>query len=142
MSGGTLEASGPPPGSVRPRQARCAPDIHEGKIRVPRDAQASRRPSRYPAGQRLVPAVARRLEEHRLPELVVAAVAGNQDVTHTATAPGSVAGRFIRARFPAHLRLAGPQLVTERAALRLVLEHRDGHLNDHALTSSYASMIT
>jgi hypothetical protein len=95
-----------------------------------------------PAGQRLVPAVVRRLEEHRLPELAVAAVAGDQDVPHAAAPPGSVAGRSAQARFPAHLRPAEPQLVTERTALRLVLEHRDGHLNDHALTSSYASMIT
>jgi hypothetical protein len=95
-----------------------------------------------PAGERLVPAVVRRLEEHRLPELVVAAVAGDQDVPHSAAAAGGFAGRFTWARFPAHLRLAGPQLVTERAVLGLVLEHRDGHLNDHALTSSYASMIT
>jgi hypothetical protein len=43
---------------------------------------------------------------------------------------------------PAHLRLARPQLVTERAALRLVLEQRNGHLNDHAWTSRNASMIT
>jgi hypothetical protein len=86
--------------------------------------------------------VVRWLEEHRLPELVVAAVTSDQDVTHATAAAGSFAGRFTQARLPAHLRLAGPQLVTERAALRLVLEHRDGHLNDHALTSSYASMIT
>jgi hypothetical protein len=32
--------------------------------------------------------------------------------------------------------------MTERAALWLILEHRDGHLDDHALTSSYASMTT
>jgi hypothetical protein len=32
--------------------------------------------------------------------------------------------------------------VTERAALCLVLEQRNGHLNDHALTSRYESMIT
>jgi hypothetical protein len=89
-----------------------------------------------------VPAVVRWLEEHRLPELVVAAVAGDQDVTHATAAPGSVAGRFTQARLPAHLRLAGPQLVTEWAAFRLILEHRDGHLNDHALTGSYASTIT
>jgi hypothetical protein len=31
--------------------------------------------------------------------------------------------------------------VTERAAFRLVLEHRDGHLNDHALTGGNTSMI-
>jgi hypothetical protein len=88
-----------------------------------------------------VPAVVRRFEEHRLPELVVAAVAGDQDVSHAAVAAGSFAGRFAQARFPAHLRLAGPQLVTERGALGLVLEHRDGHLNDQALTSGDTSMI-
>jgi hypothetical protein len=86
--------------------------------------------------------VVRRLEEHRLPEFVVAAVTGDQDVTHATAAPGSFAGRFTQARVPAHLRLAGPQLVTESAVLRFILEHRDGHLNDHALTSSYASTIT
>jgi hypothetical protein len=86
--------------------------------------------------------VVRRLEEHRLPELVAAAAAGDQDVPHAAAPAGSFAGRPAQARFPAHLRPAGPQLVTERAAFRLVLEHRDGHLNDQALTSSYASMIT
>jgi hypothetical protein len=32
--------------------------------------------------------------------------------------------------------------MTERAALWLVLEQRNGHLNDHALTSHYESMIT
>jgi len=32
--------------------------------------------------------------------------------------------------------------VTERAAFRLVLEQRNGHLNDHALTRCYASTIT
>ena len=46
------------------------------------------------------------------------------------------------ARRPAHLRLAGPQLMTERAALRLVLEQGNGHLNDHARTSRHASMMT
>jgi hypothetical protein len=46
-----------------------------------------------PAGKRLVPAAVRRLEEHRLPELVVAAVAGDQDVPHAATPAGSFAGR-------------------------------------------------
>jgi hypothetical protein len=95
-----------------------------------------------PAGKRLVPAVVRRLEEHRLPELVVAAVAGDQDVPHAAAAPGSFAGRFTQARFPAHLRLAGPQPVAERAALRLVLEKRNGNLNYRARTSHNASMIT
>jgi hypothetical protein len=72
----------------------------------------------------------------------VAAVAGDQDVAHAAAAAGRFAGRFTQARFPAHLRLAGPQLVTEWAVLGLILEHRDGHLNDHALTSSDASTTT
>jgi hypothetical protein len=72
----------------------------------------------------------------------VAAVAGDPDVSHAAAAPGRFPGRFAHARRPAHLRLAGPQLVTERAALRLVLEQRNGHLNDHARTSRNASMIT
>ena len=93
--------------------------------------------SRHPAGERPVPAVVRRFEEHRLPELVVAAVAGDPDVSHAAAAPGSLPGRLAEARRPAHLRLAGPQLVTERAAFRLVLEQRSGHLNDHALTSRH-----
>jgi hypothetical protein len=83
--------------------------------------------SGYPAGERLVPAVVRWLEEHGLPELGVAVVTGDQDVTHTAAAAGSFGGRFTQARLPAHLRLAGPQLVTEWAVLGLVLEHGDGH---------------
>jgi hypothetical protein len=53
-----------------------------------------------------VPAVVRRLEEHRLPELVVAAVAGDPDVSHAAAAPGGFPGRFADARRPAHLRLS------------------------------------
>ncbi len=89
-----------------------------------------------------MPAVVRRLEEHRLPELVVAAVARDPDVSHAAAAPGSLPGRFADARLPAHLRLAWPQLVTERAAFSLVLEQGSGHLNDHALTSRGESMIT
>jgi hypothetical protein len=97
--------------------------------------------SGYPAAERLVPVAVRRLEEHRLPELVMAAVAGDQDVTHATAALGSFAGRVAQARFPAHLRPSRPQWMTERAALRLVTEHRNGHLNDHALTSSPASTI-
>ena len=88
-----------------------------------------------------MPAVVRRLEEHCLPELVVAAVARDPDVSHAAAAPGSLAGRLAQARLPAHLRLTGPQLVTERAALWLVLEQRNGHLDDHAPTSRYESMV-
>jgi hypothetical protein len=89
-----------------------------------------------------VPAVVRWLVEHRLPELVVAAVAGDPDVSHAAASPGRLPGRLADARRPAHLHLAGPQLVTERAVLWLFLEQRNGHLNDHARTSGYASMIT
>jgi hypothetical protein len=88
-----------------------------------------------------VPAVVRRFEEHRLPELIVAAVTGDPDVSHAAAAPGRLPGRLAQARRPAHLRLAGPQLVTERAGFRLVLEQRSGHLNDHARASCHASMI-
>ncbi len=89
-----------------------------------------------------MPAVVRRLVEHRLAKVVVAAVTGDPDVSHAAAAPGRFPGRRADARRPAHLRLARPQRVTERAALRLVLEQRNGHLNDHARTSRNASMIT
>jgi hypothetical protein len=98
--------------------------------------------SRHPAGERPVPAVVRRLVEHCLPELVVAAVAGNPDMSHAAAVPCRLPGRRADARGPAHLRHARPQLVSERAALWLVLEQRNGHPNDHAQTSSNASMIT
>lgn len=89
-----------------------------------------------------MPDVVWRLEEHRLPELVVAAVAGDPDVSHAAVAPGRFPGRFADARRPAHLRLAGPQVMTERAALRLIFEQRYGCLNDHGLIGRYESMIT
>jgi hypothetical protein len=82
-----------------------------------------------------VPAVVRRLVEHRLAELVVAAVAGDPDVSHAAAASGRFPGRLADTRRPAHLRRTWPQLVTERALLRLVLEQRNKHLNDHARTS-------
>lgn len=98
--------------------------------------------SGHPAGERPVPAVVRWLVEHCLPELVVAAVALDPDVSHAAAAPGRFPGRLTDARRPAHLRHAGPQLMAERAALRFVLEQRNGHLNDHAVTSRYASTIT
>jgi hypothetical protein len=97
--------------------------------------------SGHPAGERPVPAVVRRFEEHRLPELVVAAGARDSDVSHAAAAPGSLPGRLAEARCPANLCLAGPQLVTERTGFRLVLEQRSGHLNDHSLTSCHESMI-
>ena len=97
--------------------------------------------SGHPAGKRPVSAVVRRLEEHRLPELVVAAVARDPDVSHAAAAAGRFPGRLADARLPAHLRPAGPQLMTERAALWLILEQGSGHLNDHVLASYGKSMI-
>ena len=52
-----------------------------------------------------MPAVVWRLEEHCLPELVVAAVARNPDVSHAAAAPGRFPGWLAEARCPAHPRL-------------------------------------
>ena len=72
----------------------------------------------------------------------MAAIAHDPDVSHAAAAPGRFPGRRADARCPAHLHLAGPQPVTERAALWLVLEQRNGHLNDHARTGRDASMTT
>ena len=40
---------------------------------------------------------------------------------------------------PPDLRHAGPQRVTERAALRLVIEHGYGHGDDHALPGDLQS---
>jgi hypothetical protein len=62
----------------------------------------------HPAGKRPLPAVVRRLVEHRLPELVVAAVARDPDVSHAAAAPGGLLGWLAEAWRPAHLRLTGP----------------------------------
>ena len=69
----------------------------------------------------------RRFKEHRPPELVIAGVAGDSHVSHAPAAPGSLACRRAYTRHPAHLALARPQLMAERAALRLVLEHGNGH---------------
>ena len=55
-------------------------------LAVVADALKAEDRSRHPAGERPVPAVVRRFEEHRLPELVVAAVAGDPDVSHAAAA--------------------------------------------------------
>jgi hypothetical protein len=97
--------------------------------------------SAHPACERPVPAVVRRFEEHGLPELLMATVARDPDVSHAAATPGRLPGRLAEARRPAHLRLAGPQPVTERTGLRFVLEQRSGHPNDHALTGCRESMI-
>ena len=67
---------------------------------------------------------------------------GEHHVPHAPSAYCGFPGRCADARLPAHLRLAGPELVTERAGFRLVLEQRNGHLNDHAQTSRHASIIT
>jgi hypothetical protein len=108
-------------------------------LAVVADALRLRIWSGHPAGERPVPAVVRRLEEHRLPELVVTAVARDANVSQGAAARGRFPGWFAGARHPAHLRLAWPQLMTERSELRLVIEQRSGHLRDHALTGHYAS---
>ena len=97
--------------------------------------------SGYPAGERPVPAVVRRFEEHRLPALVVAAVACDPDVSHAAAARGGFPGWLAEARCPAHLCLAGPQQVTERTGFRLILEQRNGYLNDHGPAGGHESMI-
>jgi len=49
--------------------------------------------SGHPAGERPVPAVVRRFEEHPLPQLLVAAGARDADVSHAAAAPGSLPAR-------------------------------------------------
>ena len=50
--------------------------------------------SGHPAGKGPVPDVVRRLEEHRLPELFMAAVACDPDASHAAAAPGRFPGRL------------------------------------------------
>jgi hypothetical protein len=57
----------------------------------------------------------------------MAGVADHPDVSHTPAALGSLPGRRADAGRPAHLCFAWPELMAERAALRLVLEHADGH---------------
>ena len=71
--------------------------------------------------------VVRRFVEHRLSELVVAGVAGYSHVSHTPATLGSLLSWHADARLPAHLSPARPELMTERAALRLVLEQGSGH---------------
>ena len=60
-------------------------------------------------------------------------------MTHTAAAFGSLQGCRADAGLPAHLGLAGPQLMTERAILRLVFENRYWHENDHAQAGAFQS---
>jgi hypothetical protein len=95
-----------------------------------------------PADERPAPAVARRLDEHRLPDLAAAAGTGDPDVSPATAATGGFPGRLAGGRRPARLRLAWPQLMAERAQFRLVFEQGGGHLDDHARTSCHESMIT
>ena len=80
-----------------------------------------------PAGQRTVAEIVRWLEKYGPPQLVMAAVAGDPDVSHPASALGSLACWRADAGLPAHLSLARPERMAERAVLRLVIEHGDGH---------------
>src|SRR5260370_11659802 len=69
----------------------------------------------------------RRLVERGLPELVVAGAARHPHVAHAPAALGSLPGRRADTGFPADLRQARPQRVTERAMLWLVFENRHRH---------------
>ena len=120
----------------------CARGSATPGSRDPRQIGGTTRVLRGSHSHSAVPAAVRRLVEHRLPELVVAAVAGDSYVSHAAAALGGLPGRLADARRPAHLRLARPQLVTARAAFGLILEQRNAHPNDRTWTSRYASMIT
>ena len=71
--------------------------------------------------------VMRWLVEHRASELVVAGVAHHPDVTEAAATLGCLPGWLADAGCPAHLTLARPELMAERAALRLVFEQGSGH---------------
>jgi len=106
------------------------------------DALSAGDPQLSPSREGIVPAVVRGIVERRLPQLIVAGSAGDHRMAHAPAACRGFPGRPADARLPAHLRLTGPQLMTERAAFRLILEQRNGHLNDHARASRYASMIT
>ena len=57
---------------------------------------------------------------------------------HAAAAFGSLPGRRAGAGLPADLGAAGPQLMTERAILRLVFENRYWHENDHAQAGGFS----
>ena len=71
--------------------------------------------------------VMRRLIKRRLPELAVAGVTGQPQVPHAQAALCCFPCRRAEAGFPPDLCQAGPQLVAERTALRLVIEHGSGH---------------
>ena len=98
-----------------------------GRFVIRPAARLRRQGAGRPASQRTMADVVRRLVEHRPPELVVAAIAGDSDVSHTPATLGSLAGGCADAGLPAHLTLTRPELMTVRAALRLVLEQGNGH---------------
>jgi hypothetical protein len=75
----------------------------------------------------LVPDVVRRFVERGVPELLVAGLARHPYMPHAAAKLGSLPRRRADTGFPADSGQAGPQLVTERAALWLVFENRHGH---------------
>jgi hypothetical protein len=79
------------------------------------------------AAARAVGDVMRRLVERRPPELVAAGVARHPQMPHTPAPLTFVLRRGAQARLPADLRHPGPQPVAERAAMRLVIEHRYRH---------------
>jgi hypothetical protein len=89
-----------------------------------------------------MPAVVRGLVERRLPELVVAGVAGHHHVSHAPPAFRCFPGRCADARLPAYPRLTWPKLVAEWAALRFIIEQGYGHSGDHALAGRKASTAT
>jgi hypothetical protein len=58
---------------------------------------------------------------------------------HATAALGSFTGCRADARFLPELRHAGPQQVTGRAALQLVIERGYGHKDDHAQAGDFQS---
>ena len=104
-------------GAARCRSAVAGPPAR-GHLRGGRDrCDPAGSGTRHPAGRRPVPAVVRQLDEHRLPELIVAAV--GRDMCESRPRPAASRIRLAQARRPAHLRRAGP-LHPRTGALRLV----------------------
>jgi hypothetical protein len=71
--------------------------------------------------------VARRLIEPHFPQLVVARVTRHPEVPHAPAAFVCLLRRGADAGFPSDLGYARPQLMIERAVLRLVIEQRYRH---------------
>jgi hypothetical protein len=85
----------------------------------------------------------RRLVERRPPELVAAGVARHPQMPHPPAPLIFFLRRGAQARMPPDLRHPGPQPVAERAAMRLVIEHRYRHkmLMPHGTIFSHAGDI-